>query len=130
MPLLDEPIPPSQGQYSKDHTRAWAARGASFDGYVFETPEYNHGISGALKNAIDFLYDEPSGQIYANEINTMPGSLSFYLWEPSGVTFPRLIERLIELARRRHRERRRNISTFDSSLLRQFGSGGTKGKGK
>ena len=79
---------------------------------------------------IDFLYDEPSGQIYANEINTMPGSLSFYLWEPSGVTFPRLIERLIELARRRHRERRRNISTFDSSLLRQFGRGGTKGKGK
>lgn len=58
LPLLDEPIPPSQGKYSKDHTKKWAAKIASFDGYVFVTPEYNHGISGALKNAIDFLYAE------------------------------------------------------------------------
>lgn len=58
LPLLDEPVPPSQGQYSKDHTKAWAAKIASFDGYVFVTPEYNHGPSGALKNAIDFLYAE------------------------------------------------------------------------
>jgi NAD(P)H-dependent FMN reductase len=58
LPLLDEPIPPSQGQYSKEHTKKWAAKIASFDGYVFVTPEYNHGISGALKNAIDFLYAE------------------------------------------------------------------------
>jgi NAD(P)H-dependent FMN reductase len=39
-------------------TKPWAAKIASFDGYVFVTPEYNHGISGALKNAIDFLYAE------------------------------------------------------------------------
>src|SRR5690606_40128417 len=52
LPLLDEPIPPSQGQYSKEHTKKWAAKIASFDGYVFVTPEYNHGIPGALKNAI------------------------------------------------------------------------------
>jgi NAD(P)H-dependent FMN reductase len=58
LPLLDEPVPPSMGQYSKAHTKAWAAKIASFDGYVFVTPEYNHGISGALKNAIDFLYKE------------------------------------------------------------------------
>jgi NAD(P)H-dependent FMN reductase len=58
LPLLDEPVPPSQGQYSKPHTRAWAAKVDSFDGYVFVTPEYNHGICGALKNAIDFLYRE------------------------------------------------------------------------
>jgi len=58
LPLLDEPIPPSMGQYSKPHTKAWAARIGSFDGYVFVTPEYNHGISGALKNAIDFLFAE------------------------------------------------------------------------
>lgn len=58
LPLLDEPVPPSQGKYSKDHTKKWAAKIASFDGYVFVTPEYNHGISGALKNAIDFLYAE------------------------------------------------------------------------
>lgn len=38
LPLLDEPVPPSQGKYSKDHTRAWAAAIAPFDGYVFVTP--------------------------------------------------------------------------------------------
>src|SRR6266704_3898109 len=58
LPLLDEPIPPAFGQYSHDHTRAWSAKIASFDGYVFVTPEYNHATSGALKNAIDFLYHE------------------------------------------------------------------------
>ena len=58
LPLLDEPVPPSFGQYSKEHTKRWAAKIASFDGFVFVTPEYNHGISGALKNAIDFLFAE------------------------------------------------------------------------
>lgn len=58
LPLLDEPVPPSQGKYSKPHTLAWAAKIASFDGFVFVTPEYNHSTSGALKNAIDFLYKE------------------------------------------------------------------------
>jgi NAD(P)H-dependent FMN reductase len=58
LPLLDEPLPASSGQYSRPHTRAWSAAVASFDGYVFVTPEYNHGMSGALKNAIDFLFHE------------------------------------------------------------------------
>lgn len=58
LPLLDEPIPPSMGKYEKEHTKAWAAKIASFDAYVFVTPEYNHGTSGALKNAIDFVYGE------------------------------------------------------------------------
>jgi NAD(P)H-dependent FMN reductase len=58
LPLFDEPVPPSLGQYSRPHTKAWAAKIAAFDGYVFVTPEYNHGIPGALKNAIDYLYEE------------------------------------------------------------------------
>src|ERR1044071_3026853 len=58
LPLLDEPVPPSMGQYSKPHTKTWAAKVGSFDGYVFVTPEYNHGVPGALKNAIDFLFRE------------------------------------------------------------------------
>src|SRR5882762_483551 len=58
LPLLDEPVPPIMGQYSKLHTKVWAAKIGSFDAYVFVTPEYNHGTSGALKNAIDFLYQE------------------------------------------------------------------------
>jgi NAD(P)H-dependent FMN reductase len=58
LPLLDEPIPPSQRKYGKDHTKRWADKIASFDGFVFVTPEYNHSTSAALKNAIDFLYAE------------------------------------------------------------------------
>src|SRR5712675_810919 len=58
LPLLDEPVPPIMGQYSKPHTKVWAAKVGSFDAFVFVTPEYNHGTSGALKNAIDFLYAE------------------------------------------------------------------------
>jgi NAD(P)H-dependent FMN reductase len=58
LPLLDEPIPPSMGKYSKPHTKAWAVKIASLDAFVFVTPEYNHGPSAALKNAIDFIYAE------------------------------------------------------------------------
>jgi NAD(P)H-dependent FMN reductase len=58
LPLLDEPVPPSQGKYSHEHTKTWAAKIETFDAYVFVTPEYNHGTSGALKNAIDYLYRE------------------------------------------------------------------------
>jgi NAD(P)H-dependent FMN reductase len=58
LPLLDEPVPPSQGKYSQAHTKKWAATIDAFDAFVFVTPEYNHSTSGALKNAIDFLYKE------------------------------------------------------------------------
>jgi len=58
LPLLDEAVPPSMGQYSQAHTKVWSAKIASFDAYVFVTPEYNHSTSGALKNAIDYLYQE------------------------------------------------------------------------
>ena len=58
LPHLDEPLPPSLGQYAHEHTKAWAEKIGSFDGYVIVTPEYNHGTSGVLKNAIDYLYAE------------------------------------------------------------------------
>src|SRR6266550_2555126 len=58
LPLLDEPMSPTMGQNTHEHTKAWSAKIASFDAYVFVTPEYNHGTSGALKNAIDYLYRE------------------------------------------------------------------------
>ncbi|MDQ3836422.1 MAG: NAD(P)H-dependent oxidoreductase [Thermoproteota archaeon] len=63
LPLLDEPNPPSLGKYSKDHTKIWSAKIDSFDAFVFVTPEYNHGIPGALKNAIDFLYKEWNNKV-------------------------------------------------------------------
>jgi NAD(P)H-dependent FMN reductase len=58
LPHLDEPLPASLGQYQNDHTKEWADKIASFDGFVIVTPEYNHGTSGVLKNAIDYLYGE------------------------------------------------------------------------
>jgi NAD(P)H-dependent FMN reductase len=58
LPLLDEPVPPSRGQYQHEHTKAWSAKISTFDAFIFVTPEYNHGTSGALKNAIDYLYRE------------------------------------------------------------------------
>lgn len=58
LPLLDEPMPPMMGQYTKDHTKKWSAKIAEADGYIFVTPEYNHSIPGAFKNAVDFLNHE------------------------------------------------------------------------
>ncbi|MEU5050176.1 NAD(P)H-dependent oxidoreductase [Streptomyces sp. NPDC021096] len=58
LPHLDEAVPPMAGVYTQPHTLAWAERIARLDGFVFVTPEYNHSIPGALKNAIDFLYAE------------------------------------------------------------------------
>jgi NAD(P)H-dependent FMN reductase len=58
LPLLDEPVPPAMHQYQHEHTKKWANKIDSLDAFVFVTPEYNHAPSGALKNAIDFIYAE------------------------------------------------------------------------
>ncbi|MCE0487054.1 NADPH-dependent FMN reductase [Ornithinimicrobium sediminis] len=58
LPNLDEPEPASSGNYTQEHTRAWSEKVTGYDGFVFVTPEYNRGIPGQLKNALDFLYAE------------------------------------------------------------------------
>ena len=58
LPILDEPNQAVMRQYTKEHTKVWSQKIASFDGYIFVTPEYNHSTCGALKNAIDYLYKE------------------------------------------------------------------------
>jgi NAD(P)H-dependent FMN reductase len=58
LPLLDEELPPAVGQYANQHTKDWAAKVASFDAFVFVTPEYNHSVPAGLKNALDFVYAE------------------------------------------------------------------------
>ncbi|WP_431877993.1 NADPH-dependent FMN reductase [Amycolatopsis sacchari] len=58
LPLLDEPVPAAIGDYRHEHTRRWSELVASFDGFVFVTPEYNHAMPAALKNAIDYLFTE------------------------------------------------------------------------
>ena len=58
LPVLDEAMPAGYQQYANAHTKAWSAKIAEFDGYIFVTPEYNHSITGSLKNAIDYLSAE------------------------------------------------------------------------
>lgn len=58
LPLLDEPEPAAAHHYRHDHTKRWSRLIDAYDGYVFVAPEYNRGMSAALKNAIDYLYSE------------------------------------------------------------------------
>ena len=58
LPHLDEELPAAAGQYSRPHTNRWAEKIDSLDGFVFVVPEYNHGMPGVLKTALDFLYTE------------------------------------------------------------------------
>ncbi|MCR4431306.1 MAG: D-alanine--D-alanine ligase [Tepidanaerobacteraceae bacterium] len=72
---------------------------------------------------IDFLVERESMKVYINEINTIPGSMAFYLWEPGGVKFQKLIDNLIEIALERRREQENNIYSFDTNLLKKASSG-------
>lgn len=83
------------------------------------------GCSGVSR--IDFMMDTKTGNIWLNEINTIPGSLSFYLWEPLGVKFPELLDKMISLALKREREGENITYTFDSNVLQGVKLGGTKG---
>ncbi len=77
---------------------------------------------------IDFMMDTKTGNIWLNEINTIPGSLSFYLWEPLGVKYTELLDRMISLALKRERENSSITYTFDSNVLQGVNlGGGTKG---
>ena len=80
-------------------------------------------IDGRGNARIDFLI-AVDGSIYVNEINTLPGSLAFYLWEGKGYDFKTLIDRMIEISLTCHKEKEKNMYTFDSNLFArtQFGS--------
>ena len=83
------------------------------------------GCNGVTR--IDFMIDMASDKIYINEINTIPGSLAFYLWEPKGVKYKELLERLIQLALKRYRQGEKINYTFDTNILSMGGSFGSKG---
>lgn len=83
------------------------------------------GCNGVTR--IDFMIDMASDKIYINEINTIPGSLAFYLWEPKGVKYPELLERLIQLALKRYRQSEKISYAFDTNILSMGGSFGAKG---
>ena len=79
-----------------------------------------HGVS-----RIDVMIDEKDDSVYVNEINTIPGSLSFYLWEASGISFTQLMDRLVALALKRKRESDRKVFTYDQNIFAL--GGGVKG---
>lgn len=76
---------------------------------------------------IDFLNDRESGELWVNEINTIPGSLAFYLWQEVGVSFSQLMDELVALAFKRQRERQKLTFTYESNILAGVSLGGAKG---
>lgn len=86
------------------------------------------GASGVVR--IDYLIDGKDNTVYVNEINTIPGSLSFYLWEATGLPYTKLLDRLIELAFKRARSKERLMFTYETNILESaqgFGAKGAKG---
>ncbi|MDD4036201.1 MAG: D-alanine--D-alanine ligase [Bacilli bacterium] len=81
---------------------------------------------------VDFLIDNKKNKIYVTEINTIPGSLAFYLWDPIGKSYPDLLDELISLAIRDYKKQGKIVYTFNNNLLNNFGGlKGCKGiKGK
>ncbi len=85
------------------------------------------GANGVVR--IDFIIDTETDTVYANEINTIPGSLAFYLWEATGIKYPELCDRLIDLAFKRQRNRDNITYTINTNILSgvSFGAKGAKG---
>lgn len=83
------------------------------------------GCNGVSR--IDFMIDEENGELYLNEINTIPGSLAFYLWEPLGVSYKELLDRLIKLALKRQRDEQNLVFTFSTNILDSASFKGAKG---
>jgi D-alanine-D-alanine ligase len=76
---------------------------------------------------VDFLMDMDKNCVWVNEINTIPGSLSFYLWAPVGISYTQLLDEAVRLAFKRRREEAEITYSFDTNILAQFGAGGFKG---
>ncbi|MDD6351825.1 MAG: D-alanine--D-alanine ligase, partial [Lachnospiraceae bacterium] len=83
------------------------------------------GCSGVAR--MDFMIDSDTNKLYFNEINTIPGSLSFYLWEPVGLKYKDMLTKLIELALKRARRDSELTFTFDTNILAGGALGGSKG---
>ena len=84
-----------------------------------------HGVS-----RVDVIIDADNGNIYVNEINTIPGSLSFYLWEATGLPFDKLMDTLVKLALKRKREQSKKTISYDQNIFAMGAGvkGGVKGK--
>lgn len=87
-------------------------------------------FGGAGIARVDFLYDQKAKKFYANEVNTLPGTLYHHLWKASGVSFPELLKSLIDIAVARHERTNKKISVFQSEVLKKINwSGKLRPKG-
>ena len=89
------------------------------------------GSSG--NSRIDFLVDNKAKKVYINEINSIPGSLAFYLWEPLGKSYTALLDEMINIGIKDYKKRMAKTHSFDSNILQGFANstglkGGMKGK--
>ena len=115
MANLARKIPADLSPEEREHVRDLAVR--SFKAL---------GCNGVSR--IDFMIDADTGELYFNEINPIPGSLAFYLWEPAGVPYTELLDRMIQLAVKRQRQEESVTFTFDTNILKNANLGGSKGR--
>jgi len=108
--LLPAPIPPEM----REKARALAV-------------EAFKALDCAGVARIDFLLDSDSGELYINEINTIPGSLAFYLWQPLGLSYSELLDEMVRLALKRERERDERSFSIDTGILKHYSGQGSKG---
>ncbi len=88
-------------------------------------------LGGSGLARLDFLVDKNNNQLYFNEINTIPGSFSFYLWDKSGLTFPELLKELISIAKKENQRKNGRVRSHETNLLNEKAATGIKGlKGK
>ena len=83
------------------------------------------GCSGVIR--IDFIIDQDTNSIYVNEVNTIPGSLSFHLWKATNLKYAELLDKLIDLSLKRNREDKNITYSFDSNILSGYSLNGLKG---
>lgn len=83
------------------------------------------GSAGVCR--IDFMMDAETKKVYVNEINTIPGSLAFYLWKEEGMSFTQLMDALVQQALNRERRRSRMTFSYDTNLLSTYSQSGAKG---
>ncbi len=76
------------------------------------------GSSGVCR--IDFMLNDATKEIYVNEINTIPGSLSYYLWEATNLSFNDELDELIQLALKRDQDRKQKIFSYDTNILQSY----------
>jgi len=83
------------------------------------------GASGLAR--LDFLVNSETNKVYFNEINTIPGSFSFYLWEKSDISFSALMEELLQIALKNHHQKNGRVLTYETNLLNEKAAKGIKG---